>query len=325
MKEIDIKKKILNIFYKNTGSFISGEDISDKLKVSRASVWKYINKIREDGYVIDAVPHLGYRITAVPDKLYGHEISRDLKTKNIGQKNVYHYEHIDSTNNKAYELAESGEPEGTIVVAEAQGKGKGRIGRKWASPKGEGVYMSLVLRPDVETDEIPTITLIAAISAVKAIDEVCSLKPKIKWPNDILVNSKKLGGILTEIKAQPDQVDFLILGIGINVNTHQDKIPRIATSLKNECSKRISRSEVVKRFLENFEKDYTKFKKEGFKSLRNECKSNSSVLGKKVKVTEHHKTLEGEAVDIDQKGALILKLDNGSRQRVFSGDVVLCR
>jgi BirA family biotin operon repressor/biotin-[acetyl-CoA-carboxylase] ligase len=323
MKEAESKKKILDIFYKNTGDFVSGEDISQKLDVSRASVWKHINKLREDGYDIEAVPHLGYRITSAPDKLFGYEIDRDLKTKTFGKNNIYHYESVDSTNDKAYELAEKAEPEGTIVVAESQARGKGRIGRKWVSPKGGGIYMSLVLRPDVETDEIPTITLIAAISAAKAINRICSLSVRVKWPNDIIINGKKAGGILTEIKAQPDKVDFLVLGIGLNVNTPHGKLPHAGTSLMEECAQNVSRTELVKYFLENFEKDYTKFKKEGFVSLRDECKAASSVLGNRVKVSEHHKIYEGRAVDIDEKGALILKMDDGSKKRVFSGDVTL--
>ncbi len=323
MKESESKKKILKIFYKNAGNFVSGEDISEKLNVSRASVWKHISKLREDGYIIDAVPHLGYRITSAPDKLFGYEIDYDLKTKVIGKKNIYHYESIDSTNDVAYGLAEKGEPEGSIVVAESQSHGKGRVGRKWVSPKGGGVYLSLILRPDLETDEIPTITLIAAVSAASAINKICQLDVKIKWPNDIIINDKKAGGILTEIKAQPDRVDFLILGIGINVNTPHDKLPRVGTSLMGECSQNVSRAELVKKFLENFEKDYTRLKKEGFVSLREECKAASSVLGKHVKVAEHHKTYEGRAVDIDEKGALILKMDDGSKKRVFSGDVTI--
>ncbi|MGB3111661.1 MAG: biotin--[acetyl-CoA-carboxylase] ligase [Candidatus Omnitrophota bacterium] len=325
MRDRDIKTKILKIFRKDPGVFVSGEDISNGLGVSRASIWKHISKLREDGYVIDAVPHLGYRITSVPDKLFGHEITYGLKTRAIGQKNIFHYESIDSTNDEAYKLAEKGEPEGTVVIAESQACGKGRMGRKWVSPKGGGIYMSVILRPDVETDEIPTITLITAISAVEAIEKICSVKAKIKWPNDIIVNGKKLGGILTEIKAQPDRVDFLVLGIGINVNTPPNKLPKTGTSLKNECLNRVDRAELVRFFLEIFEKDYMLFRKEGFSSLREECKSRSSVLGKKVKVAEHHRVLEGQAVDIDEKGALIIELGDGSRRRVFSGDVTLCR
>ncbi|MGB2600057.1 MAG: biotin--[acetyl-CoA-carboxylase] ligase [Candidatus Omnitrophota bacterium] len=321
MKEFESKKKILDIFYKNAGNFVSGEDISKKLEVSRASVWKYITKLREDGYSVDAVPHLGYRITSAPDKLFGYEIDYNLNTKTIGKKGIYHYESVGSTNIRAYELAEKGEPEGTIVVAESQTHGKGRVGREWVSPKSGGAYMSLILRPDLETDEIPAVTLIAAISAAKAISGLCELDVKIKWPNDIIINGKKAGGILTEIKAQPDRVDFLILGIGINVNTAREKLPRVGTSLKEECRHSVSRTGLVRRFLEIFEKDYATLKREGFVSLRDECKAVSSVLGKHVKVTEHHKIVEGRAVDIDEKGALILKLDDGSRRRVFSGDV----
>jgi BirA family biotin operon repressor/biotin-[acetyl-CoA-carboxylase] ligase len=325
MREHDIKKKVLNIFRRSPGNFVSGEDISEKLKVSRASIWKYINKLREEGYALDAVPHLGYRLRSVPDKLLKYEVQNTLSAKTIGKKEIYHFESIGSTNNKAYELAESGEPEGTIVVAEAQTHGKGRMGRNWVSPKGGGIYFSVILRPDVETDEIPTITLIAATSVVNTIEKMCSLKAKVKWPNDIIVSGKKLGGILTEIKAQPDRVEFLILGIGINVNTPAGKLPQVGTSLKEACAQDIDRLEFFRKLLDNFEKEYAKLKKKGFISLRDECKAVSSVVGERIKVTEHHKTLEGKAIDIDEKGALILKLKDGSKKRIFSGDVTLCK
>ncbi|MFH1552415.1 MAG: biotin--[acetyl-CoA-carboxylase] ligase [Candidatus Omnitrophota bacterium] len=325
MKEFDIEKRIIGFFRKDEVGFISGEDISGALGVSRACVWKYIKKLRESGYVIEAVPHLGYRLKSVPDRLYGYEISEGLETETIGRKSVYYYENIGSTNDRAYELAESGQPEGTLVIAETQTHGKGRIGRKWVSPKTGGIYMSLILRPDVETDEVPTITLVAAAAFIRAIKKTCELETRIKWPNDILVGGKKLCGILTELKAQPDRVDFLVLGIGINVNTPAKKLPPEGTSLKIELSRHVSRAELIRCMLEEFEKDYVRFKKEGFASLREECKELSLVLGRHVKVTEHHRSIEGLATDIDEKGALIIRTDTGRLQRVFSGDVVLCR
>lgn len=325
MKEYEVKKEIIGFFRKNREKFISGEDISGALGFSRASVWKYIKKLRDEGYLIEAVPHLGYRLVSAPDKMYGYDISCGLKARKFGKKAVHYYDSISSTNDRAYELAEAGEPEGALVIAESQTHGKGRIGRKWVSPKGTGIYMSLIVRPDVETDEIPTITLIAAAGIISALKRVYGLEAKMKWPNDVLVNDKKVCGILTEIKAQPDQVEFLVLGIGINVNTPASKLPPEGTSIKIECGHSVDRLELARSVLEEFESDYSKFNKEGFAALRKECKDCSSTLGKKVKVVEHHRSVKGQAVDIDEKGALIIRTDSGQKKRIFSGDVMMAR
>lgn len=323
MKEFEVKKRIITFFKKKKESFVSGEEISNSLGFSRASVWKYITKLREEGYDIEAVPHLGYKLKRSPDKLYGYEVSAGLSTKIIGQGDIYHFDAIDSTNDKAYELAEEGALEGTVVIAETQTKGKGRMGRKWVSPRSGGIYASIILRPDLETDELPAITLITATAIINTIKKTAGIEAGMKWPNDILVGDKKISGILTEIKAQPDIVDFLILGIGVNVNTSKGKLPPEGTSIKVETGEEVSRMELVQSMLLEIEEVYSKFKKKGFSSLRKECKKLSSVLGKKVKIEEHHRKIEGVAFDIDEKGALIIKDEEGKFQRVFSGDVVL--
>ncbi|MBD3426079.1 MAG: biotin--[acetyl-CoA-carboxylase] ligase [Candidatus Omnitrophica bacterium] len=325
MKEFEAKREIIAFFRNKRDKFISGEDISDSLGFSRASVWKYIKKLREDGYSIEAVPNLGYKLAATPAKMYGYDIASVLKTRKFGKKNIYHYESIDSTNNKAYELAESGEPEGTVVIAENQTQGKGRMGRRWVSPKGTGIYMSLIVRPDAEMDEIPAMTLITAYCIIKAVKDASGLEARMKWPNDVIVNGKKLCGILTEIKAQPDQVNFLVLGIGVNVNTPSSKLPPEGTSIKNECGCEIDRPDLARGILTQFEKGYTRFTNEGFGAIRKECMDCSFTLGKKVKVLEHHRSIEGEAVDIDEKGALIIRTASGEKRRVFSGDVDVLR
>lgn len=325
MKDFEVKKEIISFFYGKEGHFISGEDISEALGFSRASTWKHINKLRDEGYDIEAVPHLGYRLKSEPDKVHGYAICSGLETRIMGKRSIYYYESIGSTNDRAYELAEAGEPEGTVVISELQTHGKGRMARKWASPKSGGVYMSVILRPDLETDEIPAITLIAGAAIIRAIEKVCGLGAGMKWPNDIMIKGKKVCGILTEIKAQPDRVDFLVLGLGVNVNTSAGKLPPEGTSLKIEGSGHVSRARIIRSILGQFEDDYFRFKKEGFVSLREECKSLSLVLGKHVKVEEHNRSVKGTAIDIDEKGALIIRADNGTLQRVFSGDVVLCR
>ncbi|MFH1395734.1 MAG: biotin--[acetyl-CoA-carboxylase] ligase [Candidatus Omnitrophota bacterium] len=321
MKDFEIKRKILKFFFENAEAYVSGEDISDSLGFSRANSWKYINKLRNDGYEIEAVPHLGYKLKSKPDKLYAYEISLGLKTAIIGKNNVFHYDSISSTNDKAYELAEKGEPEGSLVIAESQTCGKGRLGRKWVSPDGKGIYFSLILRPDMEIDRIPVITLVTAISVHRTIKKMCGITAGIKWPNDILINGRKVCGILTEMKAQPDMVDFLIVGVGLNINAEKKQIPAEAVSLKDESGRHINRTDFLKCLLEEIEKDYIKIKREGFYALRDECKKLSTVIDKQIKIREHHRLTEGTAVDIDERGALVVRTKKGELKRVFSGDV----
>lgn len=325
MKDLEIKGKIIKALRCSRTDFVSGEEISSSLGFSRAGLWKYINKLREDGYEIKAAPHLGYSLRFSPDKLYAHEISAGLRTRLLGRKCIYHHEKASSTNDLAYTLAEDNAPEGTVVIAETQTKGRGRMARQWVSPRGGGIYMSIVLRPEAEADEIPAITLIAASAIARSLKKVCNIKIGVKWPNDILLKDKKLCGILTEIKAQPDSVDFLVLGIGMNVNTAADKLPPGATSLKEHTGDHVDRGRLVRQILKDLEDVYSVFGRGGFRALRQECKELSSILGKRVNVEEHKRRITGTAKDIDEKGALIVHCDNGCDKRVFSGDVLLCR
>ncbi|UCD55251.1 MAG: biotin--[acetyl-CoA-carboxylase] ligase [Candidatus Omnitrophota bacterium] len=319
--------KILDLFKKNRNSFLSGEEISRALGISRQALWKHIEKLREIGYIIEAVPHLGYKLLAVPDKILVPEIRWNLKTKFIG-KEIYFYESVGSTNNVAYELAEEGAGEGTVVIANEQTKGKGRLGRKWVSPGGRGIYLSCVLRPDILPNEVPKITLVAAVSAAKAIRKFLHIEGLIRWPNDILISDRKAGGILTELKGELDRVNFVILGIGINVNTPKSALPKGSTSLKEESksSKDFSRVELVKILLETLEKEYMKFKEDGFSTIRHELKSYSCALGRYVSITTSgKKRFHGKAIDINDNGGLVVKLDDGSRKTFLSGDVALIR
>ncbi|MGB2706428.1 MAG: biotin--[acetyl-CoA-carboxylase] ligase [Candidatus Omnitrophota bacterium] len=319
--------KILELFKKSVDSFLSGEEVSRALGISRQALWKHIEKLRETGYVIEAVPHLGYKLLQVPDKMLVSEIKWNLKTKIIGDE-IHFYESVGSTNSIAYELAEQGAREGTVVIANEQTKGKGRLGRSWASPPEGGIYLSCILCPDILPNEVSKITLVAAVSAVKAVRKFSSLDALIRWPNDILVSDRKAAGILTELKGEPDRVNFVILGIGINVNTPRKALPAGGTSLKEESksSADFSRVELVKILLKALDAEYAKFKEDGFSPVRNELKSYSCVLGRYVSVTASGgKKSSGKAVDIDENGALVVKLDDGSRKTFLSGDVTLVR
>jgi len=318
-----VDEKILSVFRERQGEYVSGEELSDLLDVSRASIWKHIEKLRQEGYKIDAVPHHGYMFVSAPDKLLAQEVSWGIKTRYMGKK-VFSYDVADSTNEIAYDLAKKGAPEGSVVVAEGQRRGKGRMGRSWISPKG-GIYLSAILRPNLFPNDIPKITLMCAISVCTAIRDCSGLDAKIRWPNDILVEGKKICGILTEMKAEQDRIDFIIVGIGINVNTPASALPKVGTSIKEEVGKKFSRIELTRKLLESLEVHYEGFKKDGFAATRQHWRDLSATLGRRVKADLNHKKIEGQAQDIDEDGALLIRLDNGFIERLLSGDVILVR
>ena len=314
---------------RNNDDYISGEELCKIAGVSRAAIWKHIEKLREEGYVIEASPHLGYRLLNIPDRLIPSEIKWKLKARILG-KEVLSYKKVDSTNDIAYELAKKGMKEGTVILAEEQGKGKGRHGRTWLSPSKSGIYFSIILRPHITPNEISKITLLAAVATAKAIREATGLQAMIKWPNDILVNHKKVCGILTEMKAEQDSVDFIVIGIGINVNNPGKQLPKGASSLAEELShhrkdEQISRIELTKKLIEKLEEDYFLLKKDGFRPIMDEWKHLSDMLGSRVKVSLQNRTFEGLAHDIDPDGALVVRRDAGTLEKVSSGDIMMIR
>ncbi len=324
-----LDENILHLLRNNRGSYISGEELRKHAGISRAAIWKHIEKLREEGYEIEASPHLGYRLIHIPDSLLPDEIKWKLKAKIIGRE-VISYKKVDSTNDVAYSLAEKGMKEGTVILAEEQARGKGRLGRKWVShPKG-GIYMSCILRPKISPNEIARITLLAAVAVAKSVREVSGLPAMIKWPNDILINGHKVCGILTEMKAEQDTVDFIILGIGINVNTPSSHLPEGGTSLREELARsgrdeKISRVDLVKKVIENIEENYVILKKEGFEPIIDAWKHFSAMLGSRVKVILQNRVFEAEAYDIDADGALLVRRERGILERVSSGDVIIIK
>lgn len=324
-----LDEKILGVLRNNTDSYISGEELCKISDISRAAIWKHIEKLREEGYEIEASPHLGYRLIGIPDRLIPGEVRWKLKTKILG-KAVISYRKVDSTNTVAYKLAEDGIDEGTVILAEEQAKGKGRHGRNWVSPSRGGVYMSCILRPKIAPVEIPKITLLVAVAAAKALREMCGLDANIKWPNDILINNRKVCGILTEMKAEQDSVDFIVLGIGINVNTEPGDLPKGATSLKEEMrhggrAEGVTRVALVKKVLEKLEEYYSILKKDGFKPIIEEWRHLTAMLGSRVRVVLPNRTFEGQAHNVDPDGALVVRLDSGILEKVSSGDIVMVR
>ncbi len=324
-----LDEKILNVLRHRRDSYVSGEELCKLADISRAAIWKHMEKLREEGYDIEAVPHLGYKLVAIPDSLIPSEIKWKLKTKIFG-RSVISYKKVDSTNIIAYELAEKGMKEGTVILADEQVKGKGRHGRHWSSPSKGGIYMSCILRPSIAPNEISRITLFAAIAVAQAIRDAASLEVTIKWPNDIMMAQKKLCGILTEMKAEQDRVDFVVLGIGINVDIPKSELPKGATSIKEELTSsggkiNLSRVELTKKVLERLEEYYNLMKIEGFEPIIDIWKDLSVMIGSRVKVSLHGKTFEALAHDIDPDGALVVRAESGLLEKVSSGDVVMIR
>lgn len=312
--------RILELLRRQEG-FLSGEDIGRELSITRAAVWKGIKKLREEGYEIEAVTNRGYRLTN-PETMYNkRELEQGLKTKTMGQS-IYFYEETDTTNNRARELALEGAPEGTLVVAEKQTAGRGRRGKVWESPLGTGIWMSLVLRPQIMPAEASVLTLLCGLATAEAIEAETGLSAGIKWPNDILINGKKAVGILTEMDCEMSEVHFVIPGIGINVNTASfpPEIADIATSLYLECGKTVSRRRLVHKVLERLEEHYKTFLRTGsFTAMLEDYRKHCITLGKEVHVLGREPFF-AEALDITPEGELLVRrADNGKEEVVFSG------
>jgi BirA family biotin operon repressor/biotin-[acetyl-CoA-carboxylase] ligase len=318
-----MNEKILTLL-RDSDTYVSGEEISRHLGISRSAIWKHIQELRQQGYDIVAVPHLGYELTSAPDKLLPSEIHSGLNTKILG-KEIHYYEMVSSTMDIAMDFGMKGCREGLVVCAEGQYKGRGRLSRFWSSPKSKGIYLSLVLRPQIPPVESPKLTLLSAVGVCQAIRKIAKVDCFIKWPNDLMVDGKKLGGILTEMNAEMDMVKFIIIGIGINVNTSESLLPIKATSLREKRGGRISRIDLVKQILIEIENEYILFQKEGFRPIISKWKKLSTTLGHRVKVQFHNDHIEGQAIDIDSEGALLIRMDSGFTQRVIAGDILKIR
>ena len=312
-------------FLKRKPVYISGEEISKDLGISRAAVWKRIQELREFGYDITAVPHLGYKFLSSPDRLFPWEIQYHLKNKFIA-KDIHYYPSLPSTMEKAMELALEGTAEGTLVIAEGQTKGKGRMGRAWFSPKYKGIYFSLVIRPKISPQQAPLLTLISALAVCQSLKRF-GFEAQIKWPNDILLNNHKIAGILTELNAEMDMVYAVIIGVGINVNNKKESLPSAATSLSEVKSGEFKRLDLLQSVLRCFEKEYNQFQKHGVDQALDKCRTFSATLGQRVKLNTSGQKPEvyGEALDIDRNGGLLIRQDSGIIERVMAGDIIHCK
>lgn len=311
-------------FLKKKSDYISGDQLSHHLKISRQGLWKHIQSLKESGYDIVAVPHLGYKLISCPDRLFPEQVSYQLKTNFIG-KRIFYFDTVTSTMDVAAELAAKGLPEGTLIAAETQTKGRGRLGRQWSSPKHKGIYVSLIFRPNIPPIEAPMLTLLAAVSICEAVKEATGLDAKIKWPNDILIHNKKLCGLLTELSAETDRIKHVVIGMGLNVNNDSKSLVEAATSLKEQRKEHVNRVDLLQEILRRVETNYFIFQKQGNSVIADKWRAYNITLGKRVKISAHKEHMEGDAVDIDNDGGLLLRNNSGLIQKVMAGDVVHCR
>ncbi|MDK2811588.1 MAG: BirA family transcriptional regulator [Petroclostridium sp.] len=320
-----MKAQILKALKENREQYISGEELSNHLGVSRTAVWKYIMALREDGYDIESSSRKGYRLVSSPEILSSEEIQAELSTRFFGKQIVY-FDTVTSTNTIAKEIAAEGCQDGTVVIADQQTAGKGRLGRNWDSPPHTGIWMSIVLRPDIIPAQAPFITILAALAVARSLEQVTQVSPGIKWPNDIVLDKRKVCGILTEMSAEIERVNYIVVGIGINVNTDIEDFPaglqKTAASVKMITGQAVDRKSLVVKILENFEEVYTGAKDMNVRSsLMDEYRKYSLTLGSKVKAVYQTQEIEGTAVEITDNGELIIETEDGVRQTIFSGEV----
>ncbi|MBE6024405.1 MAG: biotin--[acetyl-CoA-carboxylase] ligase [Cellulosilyticum sp.] len=316
-----MKDKVL-AFLKKEKKYCSGEEISHELGVTRAAIWKTIKKLQAEGYEIQSSTKKGYKLLGTPNIVTPSEVKEHLQTKVLGQT-IYYETEMDSTNNKAKELARQGAQEGTLVIADKQTNGKGRLGRSWTSPEGAGIWMSLILRPHILPQYASQITLVAGLSLCEAIQEVTGLEVGIKWPNDVVVNGKKVCGILTEMNAEMEEINYIIVGIGINVNimTFPVELP-YASSLRLEGGEEYSRSSIIQTFLEKFEVAYNTYKSNPtLESIRERYEKNCITLYKKVKLIKKNEEVIAYATGITNEGALSVCYEDDSKEDVLSGEI----
>jgi len=318
-----MKEKILDYLNKKH-DYLSGDQISKHLGISRQGLWKHIQELKDSGYQIAAVPHLGYRLESCPDRLFALEVSRGLNTKLIGKK-IHYFDYLASTMDLAMQLGMDGAASGSVVLAESQIKGRGRLGRGWFSPKYKGIYLSLILRPKILPSACPILTLMSAVSICEAIKEAVGLDAQIKWPNDVLIYNKKLAGILTEMNAEVDKVNFVVIGIGLNVNNDKKSLIAGATSIKEQQGVEINRVVLLQEILRRIENNYFLLEDRGPGEIVNKWRNFNLTLGTRVKVDYQNRHIEGQAADIDADGALLIRKDSGLIQKISSGDVTACR
>ncbi|SFM49359.1 biotin--[acetyl-CoA-carboxylase] ligase [Thermodesulforhabdus norvegica] len=320
--------KILKIFGKAGQKPVSGGYLASRFGVSRTMISKYIGEIESLGYRFEKRTGTGYRLIHEPDTLHPVAILSLLATENMGRSYHYCYE-VGSTNDLAVSLALDGAPEGTCVVAEAQTKGRGRLGRSWLSVPGKGIYMSVILRPDIPPRQVPQLTLLTGIVLAATLNVMYDIDARVKWPNDVVIKGKKVAGILAESQIEPQRARFVVIGIGINVHHGQEdfsggtfRYPPTSVTLEAPKDRKITRQHIVSNFLNNFEKAYKNYLSEGWEIWSEKLKAMSMLLGCQVVIDTGEEKIAGFACDFSPEGSLVIQLPDGEKRKVLAGDVV---
>ncbi len=308
-------------FLREAKDYVSGDFISTKLGISRTAIWKHMHQLERLGYDVVKLKGKGYKLVKTPDRLYAWEIGRYLETAFLGKEIVYR-ESVDSTNSLAFRLALEGAPEGTCVVAEAQKTGKGRLNRVWFSPAGKNLYLSAVLRPRVHPSRVYPVTFLSSLAVSDTIASVAGLEPALKWPNDVLINGKKICGTLLELSTETDMVRFVVVGTGLNINMKEvdDEIKDKATSLYMETKKMYERPFVCGILLSNLEKYYRLFRDKGETEICRIWEERAGIKGKYIEITQMGEVYKGISEGVDSSGAILLNID-GQTRKIIAGDV----
>lgn len=318
-----MKSKLLKFLKENKGRFISGEEIANELGVSRTSIWKIINQMKKEGYKIESVSRKGYKLILDEDIINEQELNFQLDGTMYYNK-IHYFEEIDSTSTKAKILASEGKENGSLVISEMQVDGRGRLGRNWESPKGSGIWMSLILKPDLDPTKASKMTQIAAAAILLSMNKLYKLEAKIKWPNDIVVDGKKVCGILTEMNAELNHINYIVVGIGINVNTEHfpSELEEKATSILKITSEKSNRVTLICEILKTFEKLYDSYiDTYNFDDVLSINRNHSATLGKEVVISRRNDTLNGYAYDLNDEGELLVRKENGEIETIYYGEV----
>lgn len=319
-----IKTEITKRLLAAEGIPISGQQLADEFQVSRTAIWKHIKELEHDGFMIETIKKKGYILQSSPDTLQKEQIEQYLTSSRFGQT-IHYFDQCPSTQPIAHNLAQENAADGTIVICEEQTAGKGRLSRAWKSSKGKGIWMSVIIRPDIPPIKAPQFTLIAAVAVTRAIEDVANVRAEIKWPNDLLINGKKCTGILTELQADVDRVQAIILGIGVNVNQDIEEFPediqQIATSIKMVSGIHVDRGQLVARILHHLEIYTDLYVNHGFEPLKLLWESYSGTLGKRIKAVMIHEEIEGVALGITNDGVLQVRTDDGKVHGIYSADI----
>lgn len=325
MKDYDQDNSLLNMFKEHPGQFLSGEEISRKLSISRTAVWKQINKLRNLGYEFEALPRLGYRMMDMPDKLSEDQLTAGMTSKFLG-KQLRLIDKTTSTQEDARQLAEEGAPEGTLVISEEQTGGRGRMGRKFHSPPGKGIWMSLVLRPTQPLHLTQQLTLLTGVAVCRAIQKSAGVQTDIKWPNDILFQGKKVCGILLESATEDQRVRYCVAGIGISANLKETDFPEelrdVATSVRMAGGKTINRTELIQTIMAEMEILYELYNEQGFEPIASLWEALSGSVGREVRVHTSRDSFIGIATGLNKDGALLVRNPEDEIVPVYSGDIL---